>query len=65
MAHSLPTAETREIDGLEVEENDDAVDGVIGDADGCANEVMSITQSNRVHSPIKSCWLFPLIVLSP
>jgi hypothetical protein len=50
-----------EADGLEVEENDDDVDGVIGDADGCANEVMSVTPSNRVHSPMKSRWLFPLI----
>jgi len=45
-----------EPDGLDVEENDDDddVDGVIGDADGSANEVMSVTQSTRVRSPKKS-----------
>ena len=81
---TITTAETREItlpqesdsyedvatepDGLDVEENDDDVDGVIGDADGSDNEVMSVTQSTRGRrTPMKSCtpmksrWLFPLI----
>ncbi len=37
-----------EADGLEVEENDDDADGVMSDADGYANEVMSVAYSN--------CW---------
>jgi hypothetical protein len=73
----VTTAETREItlgqesnnfedvateaDGLEVEENYDDADGVMGDADGDADEVMSVAKSNHVHSPMKSRWLLPLI----
>ena len=84
MGWKVTTAETREItlpqesdsyedvatepDGLDVEENDDDVDGVIGDADGSDNEVMSVTQSTRgrrtpmkSRTHMKSRWLFLLI----
>ena len=50
-----------EADGLEVEENDDDADGVMGDADGDADVVMRVAKSNCVRSPMKLHWLFPLI----
>ncbi len=52
---------TTEADGLEVEESDYDAYGVMHDADGDAGGVLSIAKSNRVCSPMKSGWLFPLI----
>ncbi len=46
-----------EVDGDEVEEDQDDVDGVTGDANG----VVSVAKKNRNRSPMKSCWIFPLI----
>ena len=50
-----------EADGLEVEENDEDADGMVGDADGDADVVVRVAKSNRVRSPMKSRWLFPII----